>query len=385
MNKQVAVFSPFYGIGEKVLIGIANFFQKKEDWSMRPFQLGGRFEDLDFDPKDYEGAIVVDSMDSLPEQINNLEIPVVKVFDRTANNDTPLVSVDHHEVGALAAQHLLGRGFKNLAFVGGIEFQHAKKRYNAFKEHLNSKDVNMHLFSESFPTDCNLSDNDKSWNSFRNRLMTWIDSLPKPIGIYAIDDWKAFETQLCCRKLGIRIPEDVAIIGVNDDELACQISIPSLTSIRIPFERIGFESGKSVLQLLENGHTPDTVIKPIGLVTRESTNTFAVTDKVVEEALRYMQRESTKPIRVEEVLKHVGVSRSLLERRFRGEIGRTPLVEMRRQRVERARGLLADTELAINKIAEMCGFASNIRFTTVFREQVGVTPTEFRLQMQNDN
>ncbi len=382
-GKTIAVFCPFHGMGEKFLIGLANYFSEKPDWDFQAIRIVNSIIVEEFDEANYAAAILLDSGEPLPSVLEALEIPVIRVFDRKEGSRTPLVTVDHDEIGRMAAQHLHGRGFKNFAFVGGIDPTFAKRRYFSFKRYLDEKGVNLHLFSEAFPSREIVEESNQKNSGFRERIKTWLDALPKPIGIYALDDWKAFETQLACRKIGIRIPEDVAIIGVNDDDLACHISNPNLSSIRLPLEKLGFESGKSVVALLENGKVEDKTLKSIGLVTRASTNTFAVSDTVVEEALKFMQRESNKPIRVEEVLQHVGVSRSLLERRFRGEIGRTPLVEMRRQRVERARELLSDTELAINKIAELCGFASNIRFTTVFREQVGITPTEFRSQMRN--
>ena len=380
---SIAVFCPFHGMGEKILIGIANYFREDPTRNFQAIRIqDGRLGD-EFRELDYDGAIILDSGELLPPHLEALEIPTVRIFNRKEGRKTPLVTVDHDEIGRMAAQHLHGRGFKSFAFVGGIDATFAKQRYFAFKRYLDEKGANLHLFSEAFPSRDLMESNASKFTGFRDRMKTWLDALPKPVGIYALDDWKAFETQMACKKMGIKIPEDVAIIGVNDDDLACHICNPNLSSIRLPFEKIGFEAGCAISELLEKGEAKDRVFKCIGLVTRGSTNTFAVTDSVVEEALKFMQRESSKPIRVEEVLQHVGVSRSLLERRFRGEIGRTPLVEMRRQRVERARELLADTELAINKIAELCGFASNIRFTTVFREQVGVTPTEFRSQMRN--
>lgn len=379
----VAVFCPFHGMGEKVLIGIANYFRDNPNLSFQAIRIQeGRLGD-EFNESDFQGAIILDNGEMLPPQLEALSIPTIRIFNRKEGKKTPLVTVDHDEIGRLAAQHLHGRGFRSFAFVGGIDAAFAKQRYFAYKRYLDDKGVHLHLFSEAFPSRDLLDSNASKISGFRDRMKTWLDALPKPVGIYALDDWKAFETQMACKKMGIKIPEDVAIIGVNDDDLACHICNPNLSSIRLPLEKIGFEAGNAVVELLNTGTTHDRVFKCIGLVTRGSTNTFAVSDTVVEEALKFMQRESNKPIRVEEVLQHVGVSRSLLERRFRGEIGRTPLVEMRRQRVERARELLADTELAINKIAELCGFASNIRFTTVFREQVGVTPTEFRSQMRN--
>jgi len=382
-TRSFAVFSSFHGKGEKILIGIANYFAEKSDWSFQAFRVVDSKITEDFNQDDFDAAIVLETSEFNVPQLDHLKIPVVRVFDRKDGQKDPLVSVDNEEIGRMAAQHLHGRGFKNFAFVGGIDSPYAKRRYFAFKKYLDDKDINLHLFSEAFPSRDGVDAGSVKFSGFRERMKTWLDALPKPVGIYALDDWKAFETQIACKKIGFRIPEDIAIIGVNDDDLACHISSPNLSSIRLPFERVGYEAAASAVELLEKGFVEDKTLRCIGLVTRGSTNTFAVSDTVVEEALKFMQREANKPIRVEEVLQHVGVSRSLLERRFRGEIGRTPLVEMRRQRVERARELLSDTELAINKIAELCGFASNIRFTTVFREQVGVTPTEFRSQMRN--
>lgn len=382
MKNKIAVFSQFQGIGQKILIGVANQFQQRSDWIMVPFPILPSSDVIDFCDDDYEGIIVIDPTESFSNSFGERSIPTINVFSNKEFGGATAISVDHEEIGQMAAQHLIGRGFKNIAFVGGIETEVAKRRYQSFKSNLNESDVSLHLFAESFP-ETSGSETEKGNANFVSRLSAWVEALPKPIGVFALDDWKAFTTQLACRKLGIRVPEDVALIGVNDDELACQISMPCLSSIRLPLEKMGYESVEAIISLIKNGKAESKVLKPVGLVTRESTNTFAVSDQVVEKALKFMQQESTKPIRVEEVLKHVGVSRSLLERRFRGEIGRTPLVEMRRQRVEKARALLADTELAINKISEMCGFASNIRFTTVFREQVGITPSEFRMQMQH--
>ncbi|HOO91992.1 MAG TPA: substrate-binding domain-containing protein [Opitutales bacterium] len=383
-TNTIAVIAPFHGVGEKVLVGVADYFQKQTRLKMRPIHLDANVSFENMDLSRMGGAIIVDMLEEMPQALRDLNIPKVEVFERNHKEGVPLVSVDNDQIGALAAQHLYGRGFKHFAFVGGIDHPFSKNRYMAFKKFLDGKNVNLHLFSETFPPRSLGSTQDPRWKGFFDRLMTWLDALPKPVGVFASDDWKAFDTQLACRSLGIEIPGQVAVIGVNDDNLACQIAETPQSSIRLPYERVGFEAAAMLDAILSDKPTDKRrILKPIGLVTRESTNTFAVTDEIVEKALRFMQKESNKPIRVEEVLKHVGVSRSLLERRFRGAIGRTPLVEMRRQRVERARALLADTDLAINQIASMCGFASNIRFTTVFREQVGVTPTDFRAQMHS--
>jgi LacI family transcriptional regulator len=380
-KKHVAVFCPFSGIGEKILVGIADCFRQHLHWSFHAIQTNHGVVEEDFVESDYAAAILLDMGERMPAKVETMRLPTLRIFDRKEGCTQPVVAFDHDEIGRSAAQHLLGRGFQNFAFVGGIEAPFARRRYLSFRRLIEENRGVLHLFTESFPPRGVGDALAGRVAGFRERMRQWLAALPKPIAVFALDDWKAFETLSACRKLGIRVPEDVAILGVNDDGLACHISIPNLSSIRLPLEKAGFEAALSVMELVEKGKTQDKQFKSVGLVTRASTNSFAVSDRVVEAALKFMQRESSRPIRVEEVLQHVGVSRSLLERRFRGEIGRTPLVEMRRQRVERARALLADTDFAINKIAQMCGFSSNIRFTTVFREQVGITPTEFRAQM----
>ena len=378
----VAVFASFQGPGQRVLSGLVKWAQQYPQLVLHA-HCPAEFSSIQcFDETPFDAAVVVDTGDPLPESLQQLTIPVVRVFDRPAGCKDTLVGVDHEEIGHLAAQHLHGRGFRHVAFVGGMDAPFAKVRYEAFKRYLDQQGVSFHLFGEGFPSRDRAVQQSVQLSTFRERLKVWLRSLPKPVGICALDDWKAFETQMLCRQLDIAVPEQVALVGVNDDELPCQLSHPNLTSIRLPLESMGFEAGNCIHALLTTGRASDKILRCVGLLTRGSSNTFSVGDAVVAQALRFMQMHCHKPIRIENVLQHVGVSRSLLERRFRSEIARTPLMELRRQRVERARELLADTDLAIQKIAELTGFASNIRFTTVFREQMGITPTEFREQMR---
>jgi len=382
MEKPIAVAAPFHGLGERILIGIADFFRKEKRYRMRPFELDGTSDYVDSLNRDYAGCICVDPNGEKVGQYSAFEIPLVTVFQEAQYPSVGSVVLNDEEIGAMAADHYHGRGFQDYAFAGSITQPRIKRVYQSFKNCLDLKRSNLHLFSERFPsTGFRSSGTGSQLSIFQKRLQNWIASLPKPVGIFVVDDWQSYEIQLACHELQISIPDSVALLGVNDDALACNISSPSLTSIRLPYEKMGAEAGRALMEVMQ-GETPKKrIVKPIGVVVRESTRTIAVKDEVVRRGMDFIEKEGKKPIHVEDILKHLGVSRSLLERRFRSELGRTPLVELRRQRVERARQLLADSELPINKIAEMSGFASNIRFTTVFREQVGITPSEFRKAM----
>jgi LacI family transcriptional regulator len=383
MDHQLAVFAPFHGVGEKVLIGIANYCKKYPGWSIRPFSSERPVDQDVLGAESYAAAIIVDFGEREVPTAFGEGIPCVRVYDRGIGPSDACVTVDQSEVGLLAAQHLQGRGFRHFAFVGCLRKPDASARYEAFRDYLSGSGFPIHVFPDPVPGVFHAAAGATgNRDSFRARLARWMDAIPGPVGVFAYDDWCAFEVQQACRAAGISIPDRVALIGVNDDDLACQIASPCLSSVRLPLERMGMEAARLAVELAQGRQVESLQFKPVGLVARDSTHGFAVKDALVKQALEFMLAESRRPINVGEVLSYLGVSRSLLERRFREAIGRTPLVELRRQRVERARALLADTDLAIHRIGDLCGFSSNIRFTTVFREQVGVTPSEFRLQMQ---
>ncbi|MEA2068574.1 MAG: helix-turn-helix domain-containing protein, partial [Verrucomicrobiota bacterium] len=156
------------------------------------------------------------------------------------------------------------------------------------------------------------------------------------------------------------------------------------SSIRMPVERVGYDAAALLNRVLAGKDSIDTkhFLPPAGMVSRQSTDVLQVKDAIVAKALQFIQDHVSEPIKVEDLLKHVFVSRTLLERKFRTELDRTPLVEIRRQRVRRARQLLSDTNLSISEIAEACGFSSDIRLSTVFKEITGRSPSSFRKEVK---
>ncbi|MCG8524900.1 MAG: substrate-binding domain-containing protein [Opitutales bacterium] len=382
MEDSVAVLSPFQGSGERILIGIADYFRYNECYEIRPYDLSREKIDITEINQNHKACIFVDPTGKWFGRLDEITIPCVTVFQEDEGSLAASILVGDLEIGRLAAEHFHGRGFHHYGFAGRIDQTRMKTIYQSFKESLDLDRYNLHLFSEKFPERmANSEEEDVKKSVFQYRLKTWLESLPKPVGVFVSDDWQCYEVYTCCKMLGLSVPEEVALLGINDDPLACRLATPNLTSIRLPFEKIGYEAGQTLASLIKGDSPQNRLIKPAGVVVRGSTQTIAVEDEVVKKGLDFMERNSQKPIKVEDILDHIGVSRSMLERRFRAELGRTPLVEMRRQRVERARSLLADSEFSIQKISELSGFASNIRFTTVFGEQVGMTPTEFRKAM----
>jgi len=216
---------------------------------------------------------------------------------------------------------------------------------------------------------------------YHEKIGAWLQSLPKPLALFAANDWGALDASQTCTFYDIHVPEEVAILGVGNDELACHAAQPKLSSIQLPLREIARESVKALAAKFapHSSHLVRSIrLAPTALVTRASTQFFPTEDAIVSTALKYMATNISKPLKIRDLLNSLGISRPQLEKRFRAVLGRTPLVEFRRQRIERARCLLVDTEMSMREIGKLSGFSSEIRFSTVFREIAGMSPSEFR-------
>jgi LacI family transcriptional regulator len=311
-----------------------------------------------------------------------LGIPLVEVLRHPTDEKVPHVVVDDVAVGRVAAVHFLQRGFRHFGFVGYNSLEFSYHRRIGFERALHERGHSCVVYLHRCPE--RELDLDGSWLSQEARLANWMRHLPRPAALFVADDNAAFEVSESCLKQGIAVPEDVAILGVDNDDLLCQMSQPPLSSVRMPLERVGFEAARLLDQLMQ-GHRPppkSVVLQPLDVAKRQSTDIVALSDPTIAEALRFISRHATEPILVQDVLAAVAVSRSLLEKRFRVCLGRTPLAEIIRQRIERARHLLAETDLDISKIAPLCGFRTTSRLSAIFHQQTGQTPSAYRKSLK---
>ena len=371
-----------------MLLGMAGFLRNDSEWTLSPFECLQGFDAGKVTETLFAGAMVLDSgrCDETLLLTVARQLPTVVVGCSEFQEGVSTLAIDEIAVASLAASVLTERGFKSVAFVGHMGHRRSAARQAAFCDALRSKGIAPFLFltpdlSGQEPTTA------EDLRHLRQKIRHWIVSLPHRTGLYAINDCLAYE---CCRaalELGRSVPEQLAIIGTNDDELLCRISNPGLSSIRIPFEKMGHDAAAELVRLLrerERGKAAEVrhrKFEPTGLIMRESSNTFVVSDPVVGEAVQFIQNNFATPINVESVIKALKVSRSVLERRFREDLGVTPLMHLRRTRIERARELLCDGSQSIQSVGRQCGFSSAIRFATVFKEHIGVTPSQFRKQM----
>lgn len=376
-SRKVAVVVPWYGYGQNILLGVSKFVHEHPEWVLHLIQSDSPVLEEDIRQWNPDGIIsgILDTDTGASEF--RYRRPWVSVLVQSDNSDVPFVTMDEDAVGRMAADYFLDRQFTGFAYLGNSEHEFSSQRAEAFEYALKEKGFSCPIML--YPTKVYGLDKRKRLSLDRQKLK-WIQSLPKPVAVFACDDKEAFQLIQFCRQHGLRVPEVVSVLGVGNDELLCNISNPPLSSIRMPLERVGYDAA-TMLDNLLNGKMKmprKLFLAPMGLVSRQSSDVLQVNDPVVAKSLRFIQEHISEPIKVEHLLKHVFISRTLLERKFKTELGRTPLVEIRRQRVRRARQLLADTRLSIVEIAEACGFSSDIRLSTVFKELTGLSPSAFR-------
>ena len=226
----------------------------------------------------------------------------------------------------------------------------------------------------------------QSWEQEMERVAEWVRRLPKPVGIMAANDFRAIQLLDACRRAQVPVPEEAAVVGVDDEEVACQLANPPLTSVVPDARRMGWEAA-ALLDQLMRGKTPpfrEKFIPPKGIVVRQSTEITALEDPLLAAALSYIRQYACQGIHVADVVRYVGFSRSALQRRFRGHLGRTIHEVILKTRLDRAKMLLAETDLTLAEIAHRTGLHYAEYLHSVFRRQFGITPGQYRQEAQKN-
>jgi LacI family transcriptional regulator len=297
--------------------------------------------------------------------------PAVDVSAARFLEGLPWVETDDAAIAKAAVEHLLGRGFRRLAFSGDARFNWSKNRRAAFESLARAAGVEVHA-------------HDAASAQEHDALVAWVRRLPKPAGVFAAYDIKGRQLLDACRDASVAVPEEVAVVGVDNDELLCGLATPPLSSVIPNTRRTGYEAARLLDALLRGEKVPaeGVFIPPLGVHARQSTDILAVEDREVATAMRFIREHACDGITVEDVLRAVPLSRRVLERRFRGVAGRTPHEEILRLRLERVKQLLAETELSLERISSLAGFAHPEYMSVAFKREVGVTPGCHRAQIR---
>lgn len=290
----------------------------------------------------------------------------------------PYFYSDNRAVARLVADHLFQRGFRQFAYYGyrkGPITGFSHERAEAFAERV--REAGCPLLTLAGPYESH-----RNWESLQRQLWSWLKSLPKPVGLMAANDKAARHVLEACRASGIRVPEEIAVVGVDNDEMLCQLSHPPLSSVEQGARRIGLQAA-ALLDRMMSGQRLGRrkyVVPPEGLVARRSSDVIAVDDENIAAALAVIQDRACGALKVQDVAHAVALSRSQLDRRFKQLVGRTLHDEIRRVRLDEAQRLLAETSLPLKQLAPRCGFRTVQHMTELFRQYLGVTPGEYRRQ-----
>jgi LacI family transcriptional regulator len=311
--------------------------------------------------------------------VRRLGIPVVGVGGGgggAAKTHFPYVDTDNRLIARLAAEHLLERGFRKFAYCGlppTPTNPWSRFRELAFVEHVREAGHDCSVYRGR-----HLSA--RRWESVQRGLTKWLLSLERPVGLMTCEDVRARHVLEACRRAGLRVPEDVAVIGVDNDVLFCELATPPLSSVIQDTRGIGYEAART-LDAWMSGRRPKVrwrEIPPLGVAARQSTDVTAIDDQQVAAAVQFIRRRAAERVGVQDVLKHVGLSRTALDQRFRERLGRTIHAELDRVRIQTARNLLATTDLLLDAVAKRSGFSNAQYMSLVFRKQLGRSPGSLR-------
>ncbi len=323
-----------------------------------------------------DGIIARIETRQIADAVRKTKLPVVDISAARHVPGIPWLETDDRLIAQLAAEHLLERGFKHLAFCGDPGFNWSVWREQRFAEC--ARDAGAQYFvHQSIPRLVP----GYSWNRDRQALSRWLSKLPRPVGIMACYDIKAQQLLMLCRDLGLRVPDEVAVIGVDNDRRLCELCDPPLSSVIPNTWKTGFEAAR-LLDIMMNGQSVEgemELIAPLGIRTRQSTDALAIDDPEVSLAVRMIRDEACRGITVQELLRRIPVSRRIFEGRFQKLIGRTPHAEIQRVRMDRSKQLLSNTDLPLAQVAELAGFVHAEYFSVCFKREVGITPREYRM------
>lgn len=285
------------------------------------------------------------------------------------------VRPDSLAAGKLAAEHLLDRGIRSFAFVGlSNDLPWSVERGRGFAARLATGG----LRCPEFPLPRRAAD--REWGREQAILAAWLATLPRPLGLLACDDDRARQVCEACHVAGLAVPDDVAVVGVDNDDLLCELADPPLTSVALDSETAGWEAAALLDRLMRGERLPPQriLVPPTGVIVRRSSDVRATDDPVVRRAVRFIADKAALPIRVADVAAAAGSKRRSLELRFQAALGRSIVAEIQKARLDRARRLLAESELSVERIAAASGFSSSGYLIRLFKRETGLAPGAFR-------
>ncbi len=377
MKKILIAIDTSRASGRKFLRGVERYMSAFSQWQVfvKPpdylpsnsfgFAPGFQIDDID-------GFLIYNPIDS-PE-IRKIDKPKVILCTQTeVFTGISTIVTDPEQVAQYAAEYLLGRSFRHFAFCGFKGVPWSEKRLECFDRILKENGIaTVHRFNSSIR------------KSSRHKaegieIAEWLKGLPKPLCVFACNDDRAVYVLEACKIAGISVPQEVAVLGVDDDELVCKLSSPPLSSIELNFEKVGFAAAQHLDELIKKPSQSKVItFGPIEVVTRQSTDTLAIDDKDIVKALVFIENNFRKPIQVPDVVQATCLSRRVLESRFKKLLKKTIKNEIERQRIQLIKKKLLNSVEPIYHISLDMEFTGPEHISRYFKNITGQSPQEFR-------
>ena len=364
--------------GRGLVLGVSEYARTQPSWHLGLYP-SGRTQQLRL-KKSWAGDGVIARVNSpeLADEIRQKGVPAVNVSTYLHGSpEIPQCTANEKVMGELAAAHLLDCGLQHFAYYGPSDRPSYEDRVgDVFVQIIRERGFDCHL-AHRIPE---AREQLVRQGAADHVLAQWLKLLPQPVGLFTWSDMQGLRVIEACRSIGLRVPEDVAILSGETDELMAAVARPSLSSVDPAPSRVGYEAAAMLHQMLD-GVIPDQPIRhvpPAGIIARGSTDISTVTDPLVLEAIAYIHSNLSSKFGVEDVCRHVGVSRRSLETHFQNSLNRTPAAEISRIRIGHAKKLIMDTELSIQQISQSCGYDFAETFSRAFKRESGMSPREFQ-------
>ncbi len=363
--------------GRSILQGIVRYLHRSGPWSIYIQPHG-----LESPPprwlKGWHGDGILARINDrkMARAIRQTGLPAVDLRFNVPDLDLPAVGIDNRVVVRLAYQHLSDCGFHHVAFCGLPRGRSIwmDLRGELFRDLARADGRPCHVFESPARTAA------VTWEEEQEAIAAWVARLPRPVGVMACNDDRGQQFLDACRRVNALVPEEVAVIGVDNDEILCSLSSPPLTSVDINTVQVGVEAAALLDRLMAGARpTPEPLLlAPRAVVPRESTDVLATDDRELAAAIRFIRDHACGGLRVKELVRKTGLPRRSLERRMEKLVGRSPKEEITRVQIERAKRLLTETDLSAAEVAEKCGYSQPKYFSQVFHAKVGLPPGAYR-------
>ncbi|MFZ4765204.1 MAG: XylR family transcriptional regulator [Roseimicrobium sp.] len=385
---QVALLiesSRAYGRG--LLRGIARYVREHGPWSIY-YQERRQGDAPPSWLRDWSGDGIIARVDDreMVRAIQRRGVPAVDLRGLFSDLDMPLIETDDEEVVKQSVEHLRARGFRQFAYCGFPGTNYSDKRERMFVQRLQALGLPCEVFAPSKPL--------RSGGTFAMEqhglvhdkdVSHWLAQLPQPIGLLCCNDIRGQQVLGLCRQLGLAVPDEIAVLGIDNDEVHCELADPPLSSVIMNTGKIGYEAAALLAGMMKGAPPPAAprFVPPKGIATRRSTDVLAIADRQVATAVRFIREHGCMGIQVSDVLQAVPLSRSSLERRFAAALHRTPKEEILRVQMQRAKDLLVATDFSLAEIANKTGFKHAEYLNVIFKIKTGQTPGQYRAASQH--